>query len=281
MLRRLARVTRLLVIGAALVLVTLLRARRRKVSVYGSRLPRLVAVGAVVSVLGSGALAFAAGQNARIDAAKPSAAPARPAVLVVPDVRGQAYVFAKGMLEDAGFAWRVRGPVGGHAPNSVISQVPAPGTRVYDTGSPLVTLGLERNGSYAEGGVPENASPYVGTPVELTGEGTSAAADGRPAAFDVAGAPAESAEQPSLPDRAQQLALWLEAHPNRTRANVAHWRYEHAWIVAGAKFGWWRGAEALEVLIRVDRRVEVLWGIGSKRRAATKHVLAELREASR
>ena len=32
----------------------------------------------------------------------------KPDVLVVPDVRRQAYVFAKGILQDAGFAWRVQ-----------------------------------------------------------------------------------------------------------------------------------------------------------------------------
>jgi hypothetical protein len=34
--------------------------------------------------------------------------------------------------------------------------------------------------------------------------------------------------------------------------------------VTGAKFGWWRGAEALTTLVAVDQRAQALWGIGSK-----------------
>ena len=281
MLRRPARATRLLVIGAALVLVTLLRARGPKPVAQRGRMPRLVAVGAVVSILASGAIAFAAEQRTPARVAKPSAAPAQPTVLVVPDVRGQAYIFAKGMLEEGGFAWRVAGDVRGYAANSVASQAPLPGTRVYDTGFPTITLTLERNASYSEAGAPENASPYSLTPVELVGGAPAASAASRPPAFDAAGVPAEPAAQPSLPDRAQALAAWVERHRARTRANVTHWKYEHAWILAGARFGWWRGADALETLISVDRRVEALWGIGSSRRAATKRLLAEVREASR
>ena len=39
----------------------------------------------------------------------------------IPDVRGKPYVFAKGILQDAGFAWRVEGDVQGYAPNSVVA----------------------------------------------------------------------------------------------------------------------------------------------------------------
>jgi len=92
-------------------------------------------------------------------------APARPP-LVVPDVRGQAYVFAKGILEDAGFAWRV--PAGnGFAANNVVGQSLAPGMRVRDTGAPLVTLTLARNQAYPERGSPDNRAPYRGTKVRL------------------------------------------------------------------------------------------------------------------
>src|SRR5262249_8051846 len=57
----------------------------------------------------------------------PLAAAAEPAphVLVVPDLTGQAYVFAKGELEDAGFAWVVDGPVKGFAANTVAARPPA------------------------------------------------------------------------------------------------------------------------------------------------------------
>ena len=84
----------------------------------------------------------------------------------MPSVVGQVYVFAKGMLEDAGFAWRVRGGVRGFAANRVLTQGPAAGTRVLDTGSPTITLRLARR-PYAQKGSPVAASSFPGTPVEL------------------------------------------------------------------------------------------------------------------
>ena len=52
---------------------------------------------------------------ARTPAAAQGSAPQaeKPKALVVPDVRHQAYVFAKGALEQSGFAWRVEGNVQG------------------------------------------------------------------------------------------------------------------------------------------------------------------------
>ena len=93
--------------------------------------------------------------------------PEKPEVLVVPDVRRQAYVFAKGILQDAGFAWRVRGDIDGFAANTVAVQTPAPGTRVIDNGAPVVTLRLARSAQYAERGVPENSAPFSGSKVVL------------------------------------------------------------------------------------------------------------------
>ena len=51
----------------------------------------------------------------RVAPQRPTLVPvaASPKTLVVPQVTGQAYVFAKGILQDAGFAWRVLGPVKG------------------------------------------------------------------------------------------------------------------------------------------------------------------------
>lgn len=94
---------------------------------------------------------------------------ASPKTLVVPQVTGQAYVFAKGILQDAGFAWRVLGPVKGYAGNTVVDQVPAPGSVVVDTGAPKITLTLTRNKTYSELGTPDNAAPYRGTTVLLPG----------------------------------------------------------------------------------------------------------------
>src|SRR5688572_3548826 len=75
------------------------------------------------------AIAFAADQTSNPATSAAPATPAAPADLTVPDVRGKAYVFAKGILEDAGLAWRVSGPVSGYAANVVAAQSPAPGTR--------------------------------------------------------------------------------------------------------------------------------------------------------
>lgn len=90
-----------------------------------------------------------------------------PATLTVPDVTGQAYVFAKGILQDHGFAWHVTGPVLGFAANTVALQRPAAGTVVLDTGAPAVTLTLGRNPTYVEKGTPENDAPYAGTRVRI------------------------------------------------------------------------------------------------------------------
>jgi len=80
-------------------------------------------------------------------------------VMVVPDVTHQMFVFASGMLEDAGFGWKVRGSVGGYPANVVVSQSPKPGTHVIDTGAPTITLSLTP-GRGAQLGEPQNRSPY-------------------------------------------------------------------------------------------------------------------------
>src|SRR5690348_7245760 len=131
-------------------------------------LPRAVIV-ALVWVLGTAAFTLAA-DNTIVGSAKPngSAAPAAQPELIVPSVSGQAYVFAQGILEDAGFAWHVTGPVHGYASNRVVTQSPAAGTRVVDTGAPTVTLRLVR-GPYEQLGRPADNSPYGGTAIRLAG----------------------------------------------------------------------------------------------------------------
>jgi hypothetical protein len=94
-------------------------------------------------------------------------AAAKPTTLMVPDVTGQAYVFAKGILQDNGFAWHVTGTVLGFAANTVYLQHPEPGTVVLDTGAPTVTVTLGRNPAYVEKGTPENDAPYAGTPIRF------------------------------------------------------------------------------------------------------------------
>ena len=95
------------------------------------------------------------------------AAPAAPATLRVPNVIGQVFVFAKGTLQDQGFAWHVAGPVNGFAANTVVGQQPRAGTVVLDTGAPTITLTLARNKAYVERGTPENDAPYPGGAISL------------------------------------------------------------------------------------------------------------------
>ncbi|HYY77319.1 MAG TPA: PASTA domain-containing protein, partial [Gaiellaceae bacterium] len=194
-------------------------------------LPRL-AVLVVIWLLAAASFTFAAGSNEPAQGEPESKpAPEKPEALVVPDVRGQTYVFAKGMLEDGGFAWRVQGDVDGYAANTVTVQNPAPGVRVVDNGAPTVVLRLDRNEEYDERGLPENASPYEGTPVVLLEDWRAAQKpapkpkpEPKPAAkkskakpappakskskprkpdFVVAKAPAEPADEMPLPARAR------------------------------------------------------------------------------
>ena len=284
----------------------------------GTLLPRIAVVSAVW-ILASGTLTFAAERHlyAHVTAKTP-APPVKP-TLVVPDIREQAFVFAKGILEDSGFAWHVVGPVHGYSTNLVASQTPAPGTKIEDTGAPTIVLRLSK-GHYAETGTPENNAPYVGTATRLAravnaptatkpAAPKAAAAPkvspakklthalrthakrtavkrshkkvsvhrrrtARPAAFTVPGAPKEPLDEISLPARAQRLNAWLTSTRRPTAANQRHWLYQHAWIVTGAQFGWWHGAAALRVLIRVDRRVESHWGVGYRSEAVARAALA-------
>ena len=105
----------------------------------------------------------------RVAPQRPTLVPvsAGPKTLVVPQVTGQAYVFAKGILQDSGFAWHVVGTVQGYAGNTVVDQVPTPGSVVLDNGAPTITLTLARNKSYAERGRPDDSAPYRGTSVLL------------------------------------------------------------------------------------------------------------------
>jgi hypothetical protein len=79
-----------------------------------------------------------------------------------------------------------------------------------------------------------------------------------------------------LPNRARLLGRWIGQHPRPTNANVKRWLYQNAWVVTGARFGWWHGAQALRILIGVDRRTETLWGIGAKSRLLAQNALAEV-----
>jgi PASTA domain len=256
-----------------------------------TRLPRLAVLG-VVLLLASATLAVGAAKRM---AAVPQGAPAPVAVatVVVPDVTGQAFVFAKGTLEDTGLAWKVVGSVHGYAANKVLKQTPAAGTKLKDTGAPTITVTLERT-AYPEKGEPEDVSPYIGTSVQPIGlpkttpapvapvvpKAPPAKAAAKPAAaaarapdFDVAGAPQEPQDEMPLPQRARLLSTWIATHA-KTKANVRHFLYQHSWIVTGARFGWWHGAEALRLLISADRAAQQRWRVGEKSELVARAALA-------
>jgi hypothetical protein len=271
-------------------------------------LPRFVIVLAACALAtGVATVALAASSQPVAPAVAPPVEPAeQPAALVVPDVGGQVYVFAKGALEDAGFAWKVAGAVRGYAANTVASQSPAPGTKVVDTGAPTISLRLAKSGRYAEKGTPEDVSPFEGTAVRPAGlaavrapaaatnarpkpaakakakpKAPAAQKDSRKPAFSVPGAPKEPLDEITLDARARALDAWVAKHPTASTANVNHWLYQHAWIVTGAGFGWSHGEQALRILVGVDRKVEARWGVGSKSRALAERTLAEVEARTR
>jgi len=289
--------------------------------------PRLVVL-AVVWLLATATLTLAAGQKMSTPSTSAlpavSHAPAAPAVLVVPNVRGQAYVFAKGILEDGGFGWRVGAGAKGYPGNTVVGQTPAAGTRLVDTGAPRIMLKLARHG--AQQGIPDATSPYAATalkPADAPKRAKAAKVTHVTRAPLAAPAPAKPAVQPKpkpaakpaasskrivkpiakpkfrtpdfvvpdvkpepqnelpLPDRAEALDRWLATGPKPTNANVARWLYQHSWIVTGAEYGWWHGAEALEILVGADRRAQSAWGIGARSETAARKALAEVRARTR
>lgn len=271
---------------------------------FTALLPRLALV-VVVLLLATTAATYAAQGGGAPVVPATTTAPAAATELVVPDVRRQAYVFAKGILEEAGFGWKLQGGAQGFAANQVVSQSPAPGTRVVDTGAPMITLSLANNAGYKEEGTPEAVSPYAGTRVVRVGAAApekkakakvapprtkpaaarpiaakpaakkkNAYPQNRPPAFAAPGAPPEPLDEMPLVDRVRRLDAWLTRHPNVNAANVDHWLFQHNWIVTGARFGWWRGAEALRLLIRVDQRAQKLWGVGSKSELLARRVLS-------
>jgi hypothetical protein len=270
--------------------------------------PRLIAL-IVIWLLAAASWTLAAGGPQTPPAAPAAGEPTTPEVLVVPDVRRQAYVFSKGILQDAGFAWRVEGPVRGYAANPVVSQTPAPGVRVVDNGAPTVVLRLKRSGEYDERGVPENRSSYKGTAVVLLSnwqaaqkEKAATTTETQPAAttttsappaapppapeqgeesvayrkpdFVVEGAPREPADEMPLPQRALALEKRAAALAKPSRRFVRHWLYQHSWLVTGARFGWQGGDDALQTLIQVDRSLYVRFGFGARSERVARRALA-------
>jgi hypothetical protein len=77
------------------------------------------------------------------------------------------------------------------------------------------------------------------------------------------------------------LARRMDAMSKPTNQLVNYWLYQHAWIVTGARFGWWHGAQALETLIRVDEQVQRQWGVGSRSEAVARAALAKVRREAK
>jgi len=130
---------------------------------------RLLFATAVLGALAVSAMSFAADRQLAGVPAGTTRLPSTPLTLVVPDLRREAFVFAKSQLQDAGFAWKVTGAVPGYPANIVVAQSPAPGTKLIDTGAPLITITLERNRQYGSSGDPQNTSPYAPTTTRLAG----------------------------------------------------------------------------------------------------------------
>jgi len=268
--------------------------------------PRLAAL-VLIWLLAATSITFAAGgSETQQSPAQTGTGGEKPEVIVVPDVRGQTFVFAKGILQDAGLAWRVDGPVKGYAANTVATQDPAAGTRVVDNGAPTVIVRLQRNPDYPERGLPENASAYPGTPVVLlrdwqlaqpteTGPlptttapaATTAPTETAPVEeqpereyrtpdFEVTGAPPEPADELPLPERALMVERRLAGDRRPGRRLIGFWLYQHSWIVTGASFGWKDGDEALRIIIRVDESLERRFGFGAKSAAVARRALAEV-----
>jgi hypothetical protein len=282
------------------------------------RLPRFALLVLAGLLLSGAAIGYAASSSGAPPAAPATTAATVPALpdLSVPDVRGQVYVFAESALQEAGFGWAVAGAVKGYSANVVVAQSPAPGTSVVDTGAPVVTLTLKRNPKYPEVGQAVQISPFKTTPLRLaqvasapvapavvpTGTKSTSAAPAtaprkraaaakhlakltakpqRVPAFVVPGARKEPLDEIPLTERAQRLGRWIDSKPARTPANVNRWLYQNAWVVQGASMGWWHGAEALVILIGVDRRTQRVWGIGARSEQAARAALADVRAKSR
>src|SRR5436189_3568713 len=118
---------------------------------FAAVVPRMAVIG-LVWLFATATLTYAAGEKLTTPTKTPTSVATPRPTLVVPDISGQAFVFAKGILEDAGFAWRVEGAVQGYSTNVVSLQKPAAGTRVEDTGAPTLILAMRR-GTYPQEGM--------------------------------------------------------------------------------------------------------------------------------
>ena len=73
-----------------------------------------------------------------------------------------------------------------------------------------------------------------------------------------------------------KLDAWLDRQSDLSAAGWDHITYQHAWIVTGASFGWWHGAEALRILIRVDEKLQRRFDTGAAFERAARKVLEQV-----
>jgi hypothetical protein len=133
-----------------------------------SRRPVATALVACVIVAGGAALFPAAAEQRLSPVALHAPVEAQPLpLLAVPDACGDSYVFAKEVLEETGFGWRIAGTGHGYASDIVVGERPPPGTRVFDTGAPTIELVLAPDPRYTETGSPDPAAPYPGTELRV------------------------------------------------------------------------------------------------------------------
>ena len=169
-------------------------------------------------------------------------------------------MFAKGTLEQDGFAWRVEGgvrrlrrqrrrlaePGARHASRSRRRPdrraPPEPQQRLQAGGHPRERLALSRQGrpssSARRSRSRRSRSPPPAREDHVRREaGAKPRQRSRRSASPPSpspGAPKEPPDEILLSARAKRLAAWVEAHPKRTAADVNHWLYQHNWIVTGA-----------------------------------------------
>ncbi len=114
-----------------------------------------------------------------------------------------------------------------------------------------------------------------------TSSADSSGADPDGPDFVVPGAPEEPPGAMPLPERAAMISEKLAQHPSATPELVDWYLYQHEWVIAGAKFGWSQGAEALEVLIEVDLALYERWGIGARSADHARETLKEVKRLTR
>ena len=77
-----------------------------------------------------------------------------------------------------------------------------------------------------------------------------------------------------LPERARALEHRLAGKGKPSQRLINFWLYQHSWIVTGARFGWPDGAQALRILIKVDKSLERRFGFGARSEVLARRALA-------